>query len=479
MGVFRVLNLLQAVEGQKVSGAELESKLTSGDDYLALSAEFGSLLRTRHMSRRMAGNTVTMDAITSSAAAIRIVYENTSLYNYRPIDEITKDQSAMSTTSVILPALNALADNDVAWSYFSGSAYYEQNIMKILTTMIGKDLSLYTDLSSLLLDSSAMYDISINVRAMKALVASVPAMTIATANTGPIVDILNYDPGVNIIANSDSSMRLIASSQVALDQVTNGARDIITSVPSALAILGKNEDAWDHLMSTSTNLASNIFSLLVSFGNLDNTVFSTVQDIFDDTTASFAIANSKPAMMSIIYEPIALNKMIVSSNISNFIGSLVAITEIAASESTMNTLIDNITTFPMLLTSSYAKSAILASGPLFDNMMQTGSDSLSTVEDLAVSVSVTNNAEIGTFKSVGITGNIVVLTGVMGGAATTTLKNTFKGTSQASVEFDLTGTSASTGPSDIMLPFTNAKWDVNSVAVTPAGTVILSYVDFN
>jgi hypothetical protein len=479
MGVMRALNLLQGLEGQSVSSAELESKLTTGDGFLALSAEFGAMLRTRHMSRRVAGNTITMAAITGSLEAIKIVYENTSVYNYRPIEQIVKDQSAVSTTSVVLGALNAISDNSIAWSYFSNSAYYEQNIINVLTTLTGRNPASYATLSALILDSAAMYDISISARAMRALVASVPAMTIVTANTGPMVDIMANDAAALIVANSDSSMRLVAGSQTALDEVTDNARVIITGVPSALTILANNEDAWDHLMSTSTSLPSNIYTLLINFGNLDVDTFATVQDIFTDTVASLAIANSKPAMMSILYEPIALGKMIASDNIESFIGSLVAITEIATSESTMTTLINNITTFPMLLSSATAKAAIIASTNLFDTMMTTGSDSLATVEDLAVSVTVTNNASIGTFKSVGVTGDIIVLTGVMGGAATTTLENTFKGTTQAEVEFNLTGTSASTGPTDIMLPFTNAKWDVNSVAVTPAANVILSYVDFN
>ena len=476
MGLFRGLNLLQAVEAQTTLGSELESILVASP---AQEAEFGALLSTRHTARRMAGNAITMAAITSSDSAIRVVFENTSEYNFRPIEEIAKNAAAMLSTSSIEASLNAVVDNAVAWRYFSTSSYYEQNIINTLATIIGDDPSVYTSLSSLILDPTAMLEISLSSRAMKALVASVPAMTIVTANSAPMANIAANENAMVIVANSDTSMHLIAMSPTALAEVTDDARTIVVSIPSAVKILGSHEAAWATILATSTTLASNIYNLLVVFGELDTTTFETVSDIFADTTASFAIANSKPAMMAVLLEPTTLNIMIASDNLGTVLGSLVAITEIASSEATMNTLIADSVGFPILLTSSDAKAAIFASPTLVSTMMTSGSSSLATVQGLAQSATVTNDALIGTFKPVGVAGNIIILTGVMGSIVATTLNNTFKGDTQAPFTIGLPGTSLSSGPLDINLPFTNAVWDIASIAATAAGNVTITYVDFN
>jgi hypothetical protein len=485
MGLFRALNLLQAVEGQYTLGAELETILSSS---LGREAEFGAMLGIRHMARRMAGNTVTMAAITSSDTAIKVVFEQTTQYNYRPIQEVSLDQAAMISTSTILNSLIAVVDNDVAWGYFSVSPYYEQNIVNILTTLIGLDPANYANITSLILDPSAMLDITLSNRAMKALVASSPAMAVVTQNSAAMANIAASNDAVLITANSDASMHLVAQSAIALAEVTPTARGLVLTVASAVIILGSYESAWDSIMSSSNQLSANIYGLLIVFGALDSTIFANVADIFSDTAASFAVANSKPAMMSILYEAedattagitSVLDVMIASDNLGTVLGSLVAITEIASDVPTMNALIANATAFPILLTSSDAKAAIFASPTLIATMMTSGSDSLAAVQGLAASATVVNDAAIGTFKTVGVAGNIIILTGVMGSIVATTLNNTFRGDTQSDFTIGLPGTSLSSGPVDINLPFTNAVWDIASIAATAAGNVTITYVDFN
>jgi hypothetical protein len=484
MAQFRALNLLQGLEGGVVLGSELETILNSSP---GRPAELGALVSLRHMARRMAANTLTMAAITSSAAARRVIFENTSEYNFRPIEQITKNQSAMANTSVLADALGAVIDNDVAWSYFRASPYYEENIVNTLTTIIGLDPADFNTTTALIENTSAMGDIATSTRAMKALVASTPTMAIVTARTAPMADIAANTNAMTIVANNIPSVRLIAQSQTALNEITNEARLVVISIPTSLAIVSSYESAWDYILGSSTTLSANIYPLLIAFGGLDPDTFGSVEAIFADTTASFAVANSKPAMMAMVYEAgyattegisSAMDKLIASDNLSTVLGSLVAITEIAEDVPTMNTLITNPFAFPVLLESSDAKAAIFASPTLVSTMMTTSS-SLTLVQGMAQSATIVNNVLIGTYKSAGIAGNIIVLTAVMGSIVATTLLNRFQGDTQGPTEFALPGTSLSSGPIDIKLPFTNLTWDISSIAATAAGNVNITYADFN
>jgi hypothetical protein len=476
MGLFRALNLLQAVEGQVVLGAELETTLTNSP---AQSAEFGAMLSTRHMARRMATNPITMTAITASDEAIRVVFEQTSVYNFAAIEKIAEHQAAMTATSTNVAALGAVVDNAVAWSYFSVSEYYEENIVNTLATIIGLDPAGFNNLADMISDSSTMLAISLSTRAMKALVASAPAMGLVTQSGPAMSDVAGNTVAMTIVANSDMSMRLIARSQTALDEVTDEARTLVIGVPSALKIIANYRPAWEFILSSSTTLASNIYSVLIVLGELDSEIFGSVADIFADTSASFAIANSTPSMMAILAEPTALATMIASDNLDTVLGSLVAITEITGSVSVMNTLIGDPIAFPIMLTSSAAKASIFGSSTLVTTMMTAGSASLASVQALAQSATIVNDAAIGTFKTSGITGNIIILTGVMGSIVATTLANTFRGDGQSDFTIGLPGTSLSSGPLPINLPFTNMSWDIASIAATAAGNVTITYADFN
>jgi hypothetical protein len=483
MGLFRAVNLLQSVEGGYTTGSQLESILSSSP---AREAEFGTLLSTRHNSRRMAGNSLTMNAVSESAIAIKVVFEKTTSFNYRPIEAIAKHQVAMISTSTHLESLEKVIDNDVAWSLYNSSSYYETNQINVLCTLIGLDPINYATIASLIQDSSAMGDISTNVRAMKALVVSSTAMSVVVITSAAMNDIASDINAMNIVANNDDAVKLIANSQTALNAITPEARTIVLGIPSALAILANNSGAWEFILSTSTTLDTTIYPLLISLASLDSDTYPTVHDIFADTTASFAVANSKPAMMAIVSEADSvkytgqsvMDKIILSDNLSTVLGSLVAITELIPDEGIMGSLITNTQAFPILLTSSDAKAAIFTSPTLFGVMMG-DSASLASIQSTSQSATVVNDALQGVYKTVGVPGNIIILTAVMGSIVATTLVNRFQGDTQAISEFDIPGTSLSSGPIDVNLPFTNATWDILSIAATAAGNVTITYVDFN
>jgi hypothetical protein len=325
MGLFRGLNLLQGVENQTTLAPALESVLSGSPGQ---SAEFAAMLSTRHMARRMAGNSITMTAINASEKAIEIVFENTTELNAEPIKEIAKNSIAMLNTSQVLSSLNKVLDNDVAFSHYSASSFYEGNIVNTLATLIGRTPADYANISALILDSAAMGEISTSTRAMKAVVKSSPAMTVITTNSLPMIDIAANSAAMSIVANSSLSMHLIAQSQTALDEVTEAARALVAAVPSAILILGSYDDAWDYIMHTSTTLATNIYGLLIIFSEVDYTLHTSVTQIFNSSVASLKIANSRPAMVAVMHEPTTLATMIVSPNLEAIFTSSVAIKEI-------------------------------------------------------------------------------------------------------------------------------------------------------
>ena len=485
MGLFRALNLLQAVEGQTVLGAELETILSSS---LPQKAEFGAMLSTRHMSRRMAVNSITMTAINASSNAIQIVFEQTTELNAEPIKEIAKSLAAMTIASTTLASINAITGNAAGFKYFKESAHYETNILNTLATLIGHDPANYASLSVFILDPTPFGLIVINTKAMNALVASPSAMAIVTANSAPMQDIATDTNAMTITANSDISMHLIAQSPTALAEVTNDARIIVVSIPSALIILGSYHSAWQGILDSSTILDDNIYYLLINLNGLSSSNFADVDAIFADNAASSIVAQSHPSIQAIVAEANktkypgttgAMDKLISSANLATILGSASAVEHIAEDEAIMTLLIQNSSAFSILLTSSAAKSAIFASTSLMSIMLASGSDSLTAVSALAVSKVVANDTVIGTFQSLGVSGKMILLTGVLGSIVATATNCSFDGDNEPVFTIGLTGTSLSSGPKAINKPYTNALWDIAAIAATAAATITFTYVDFN
>tara|TARA_R110000851_G_scaffold57296_1_gene133504 strand:- start:9643 stop:11109 length:1467 start_codon:yes stop_codon:yes gene_type:complete len=488
MGLFRALNTLQAIEAN--NGTDLQAVLSGST---SKSAEFAALLSTRHMARRMAGNPITMTAINASEKAIEIVFEQTTELNAEPIKEIAKNSGAMASASITLASLNAVTANVAAFGHFSTSAHYETNILNILSIMIGDPVGTHASLGAMIANTTAMNAITVNAGAVTALAASTLAMAQVVLVGAAVASLAGNAAATLILANSSIAVLALVGSTLAIDNLTDAARAIVVGVPSALVILGTNHDGWQYILDTSTTLDNTIYDLLIGLNGLDTATYANVASIFANGTASEIVANSHPSVQAIIaetdivkYHPdssttSAMDAILASANLVTFLGADTAMHHIAEHEATMNTLIGNATAFPLLLNSAVAKTGIFASTTLVATMLTTGSDSLATVQGLAQSITVVNDALIGTFKTVGVAGKIIILTGVMGSIVATTLDNTFRSGDDAGTEatFALPGTSLSSGPIDILLPFTDAKWDINSIAATAAGNVTITYADFN
>jgi hypothetical protein len=488
MGLFRGLNLLQSIEAGITLGTGTGGLQEILEGSPARSAEFGAMLSTRHMSRRMAANVVTMEAIVASAHSITIAIERTSVYSFRPMESISKSPAAMGIVSTSLPALIATMDNPTALSYFTASESYDANIKNTLATLIGHDPANYASLSNFILNETAFGIVVTNARAMAALVQSNTAMDIVVNDSPTMADLAANDAAVLITAHSDLAVTKIANSPIALAQVTDTARTIVISVPSALAIFGANHTAWETILSSSIVLPTTIKSLLYVFGGINSENFPTLADIFADTTSSQAIADSHPAMMAIVAEvnnvlftvPSVLDTIIASDNLTTVLGSGIALEHFLESTACMNQLIGSADGFTVLLTSSAAKAAIFADPALFSTMMTEGSVSRGMVVATAQSATITNNIVFANYKDSGISGNMILLTGVMGSIVATTLDNHFRSgiDGTPSAVFKIPGTSLASGPIPINLPFTDMHWTVNSIAATAAANITITYAAF-
>jgi hypothetical protein len=499
MHLYEALNLLQSIESAGTDATQLETILTTtinGSESNA--AGFGAFMNIRANSRRMAANTVTMAAINGSEKAIAVAFANTSEHNYSVVQEVTKSLSAMASVSVTLSSLEAVIANDIAWGFFKTSPYYETNIINVLCTLVGSDPSLFVNTVNVIEDTTSMGAIAKNPLAMKALIANEGAMTSAANNTLAMIDIVNEVPAITAVASSSSAMTLLAASQVALDELLVSTKAIFNSIPSAVSALAANDSAWEYLMSTSTTLTADIYSLLTTLCGFDPNVHVSVDDIFTDAEASSTVANNGPSMVAIIYEvgtaatagvASTMDKIIASENLATVLGSSSAIKNITANTPTMENLIANTIAFPILVTSQLAKDTIFNSDSISSGVVDTSTlfyKMMSNPEARAVlvpsaqSLTITNDTLVGTFKLIGVAGNIIVMTAQMGSLVAATNLVTFQTSGLASTAFSkaVPGVSLVTSPVPIDRPYTDAEMDLDTAAGTAGGNVNITYVTF-
>jgi hypothetical protein len=478
MSELRPLRLLNSVENGTVLGAELNTYLTDAGRL----AEFTVLFAQRGQAKRIANGQTTMTAIVSSLIATNAAFLQATPTNDTLVSAVTDSALAMSTVADVPSVLEIVSDNPTSWSYFIASTYYQSHIKKIIANLSGVDSSLYGTTDLLILDPVSMGDISVSERGMRALVNSVPSVAIMAGSSVAMALVADNSVAITLVAQQSSIMPTIANNVEAMNEIVSRsiATGLMASNVGAIQAIAANSTAWANYLGGSF-FSINLKTVVANLAGLTPGDYVDVAAIFSSETASLAVANSSAAMSAILSDSDSIDAMIASSNLDTVLGSSIAMTAITGSESTMNTLIADTTAFPFLLASTAAKASIFASSTLVTTMLANGSASLATVQGLAASATITNDAAIGTFKTAGIAGNIIILTGVMGSIVATTLVNTFRSGDDAGteVDFNIPGTSLSSGAIPILLPFTNLKWDIASIAATAAGNVTITYVDFN
>jgi hypothetical protein len=187
------------------------------------------------------------------------------------------------------------------------------------------------------------------------------------------------------------------------------------------------------------------------------------------------VVGSIHAVETLAGDATAMASLATSASLGIVLGSDVAMGVISTDVATMTSLIETPAAFDTMMTSATAKAAIFASSTLISVMMA-DTYAVSVLQGLAITkVGPTPDTIPGDFQSLGIDGNIILLTGTLGSIVATTIDNTFVGDTQGPDVFALPGSSSVA----INLPYTNIIWDVDSIAATAAAQVTITYVDFN
>jgi DNA-binding sugar fermentation-stimulating protein len=476
MAQLRGVRLINAVANGTVLGAELETYLQDEGRL----AEFTEILSQRGQAQRIANGQTTMDAIVLSLAAKNAIFIQATASNSTAVEAVVKSSIAMGAVAASISALENVSDNPTSWGFFILSAYYEVNILNIVANFAGVNPATHNNISELILDSTSIADVAVDSRAMRAVVASLSTVDIMAGNSVAMTNVADDTAAITVVAETTSIMPTIASHVEAMNEIVSRAIPMnrMSINAGAIRAIAANATAWTNFKS-SAFFTADLKEIVANLAGLTPSDYADIDAIFADATASLAVANSATAMSAVLADSTATTSMIGSPHLATILGASAAMTEITSSESTMNTLITDTTAFPILLTSAAAKAAIFASSTLLNTML-TDAGSLATVQGLAqTKVGPTPDTVVGAFQSLGLSGNVILLTGVMGSIVGTLLTNYFKGDTGATDTFACPGVQAIVPPTSINKGYTNVVWDVNSIAATAAAKITVTYVDFN
>jgi hypothetical protein len=476
MPTLRAIRLLQSVEAGNTLGAELETFLQD-DGRLG---EIKFLLSMRGQTRRIATNPVTIAAFLLSPKAIDAVFTLATPSNNTASTAMVASPVAMAALSVDSSALDSIFGNVTSRNLFTASENYSENVLSVTTLLGGLSRTTYSTKTLLFASPPAMTAVFSDLAAARSVVVDQDMLTRAAASSIAVETIATSPEILGVFAPSSMAMTTFAANNSAMQEfiVNDDPMEIFSQSPVAMAAISSNAAAWTTFQS-SVFFDTHLKNIICNIAGLNSSSFATVAAIIANATALAAVASNTQAVQALLGNSAALTALVSSPNLSGFLGSSVAMTEVTSDEALMNSLITDATAFPILLANAAAKTAIFTTPALVTTMMTAGSDSLATLQAAAVSKTLVNNVVIGSYQSMGVSGNIIILTAVMGSIVATTLPNYFKGDTQAIAEFALPGTSLASGPVAINLPFTNAQWDIASIAATAAGNVTFTYVDFN
>ena len=477
MPMLRAVRLIQSVEAGTTNGAEFNTLL--GD--AGRLSDFTVILSMREQVRRLANSANSMSAIIASSIATDSVFAAASPDSKVAVEYMVKSPVAMPAITVSLSTLTTIIENDTAWSEFTNSVEYENNVLNTLATFIGDDPVNYTDLNDLITDATPFGTITTTPNAMEALVVSPSSIDIVVAAAARIQTLTAYAPAMTVFAGSDMSMGKFAAASIALAHITDAVREVLIDVPSSIVILGSVGTAWTEYLDGYTNFATDIHKILLALGGLDFGTFPTVASIFANAAASSALASNESAMIAILKDVSTHTAMSNSANLATFLASSVALPLITANDDVMTLLIANPTAFAILLTNTAAKAAIFASSTLKTTMMAEGSSSLTTILGMGVTyVGPTNNMVYGTYQTYGLAGNWIILTGRLG-SIVATLTNVKIANGDLSEEeiFGVPGVSITSVYPAINKAVVDPQISVNAISALAAGTFTSTVVDFN
>ena len=476
MSTLRSLRLLGAVEAGTVNGSQLQTYLTDA----GRSSEFSVLLSSRGQSRRMASSPLTMTAITTSAAAINIVFQSVTTTTAAACQAVVSSAVAMNSVSNSTTSLNVVGANPVAWSLFNTSPYYETNVRTVLALYAGVTPSVYPTVTSLIVDPVAMADIAAAPYAMSAVVAS-PATTAIMAGSSVAMALVAANPvAIGIVAAQTSIMGTIANSSAAMTEIVSRApaTALVAAQPGAISAVANTPSAWASYMGGpyfSTNLATALANLI----GVSPSAYPTLTSIIDSSVAMTTLAKSKSAVQALASNSAAMSSLAASPNIGIILGSATAMAVIGPNTTAMGSFLGASGAWAGLFASSIAKGYIVSTTALVD-IVAANAALITYLKTIAVMTSATgipdgNATALQPFA--GIPGKVLVLLAKEAGIAATYSGYNFGGSpmagSQAGASLQLTAVAQLAH----VAGYTSMSWNLQGIGVTAATLPIITYVD--
>tara|TARA_R110000782_G_scaffold77033_3_gene153023 strand:+ start:1462 stop:2742 length:1281 start_codon:yes stop_codon:yes gene_type:complete len=424
----------------------------------------------------MAGNPITMTAINLSEAAIRVVFQNTSTYNFRPVEEVAKNSGAMLSTATVLDSLTTVADNTVAWSHYSTSAFYEQNVWDVVVTLVGLTKADNATISAMMINVSDVADITSNARGIAAVVASPDTFEHSQSSSAATELYADSAVAMNaVVAGSAAIQTILAASVELMGDIASRPTAfgiVANSIPSVQAIAA-NATGWTSFFG-SASFPTYLKEIISAIAGLDGS-HASVNAIIADASALALVAASAEASQAMSASSAAVTSAASSPNLGVLLGSTTAMAYFGT-EANVLAFISVSSAVPTVFASSIAKGVIVGSTTLIDHL---ATNEQAYLESIMSGATIPSNLNVvgATNDWGGLPSKIISVkmraNNIGAIAGTYTFTGDVVAGSAVGATIALKGTVTETS----IMGYTNAKWKVSGIAATAAASPEWKYID--
>lgn len=476
MPTLRSLRLLGAVESGATNGTALQAFLTDA----GRNAEFSVLLSNRGQSRRMASNTLTMTAITTSAAARDAVFKAATTETSAACQAVVTSAVAMNAVAGSTPSLLVVAANSVAWNLFNKSAHYETNVKTVIANYATVNPAVYPTVTSLVGDPDAMASIAGAPYAMSALVASPATTSLVAASAVSMALVASNSVAIDIVAKETAVMSIIANSTAAMTEIVSRATatNKMATYPGAIVAISKVATAWNSYLA-GPFFATNLPLALANLIGVTPASYPTLDSIIADATALAKVASNTQAVQALASNSAAMSSLAVSANIGIILSSSTAMAVIGPNTTAMNSFLSASGAWSGLFASSVAKGYIVTSTALV-NSVAGNSALLTFLAGKSVTVSATGipDGVVGAYQAFsGIPAKVLTLSAKEVGIAATFSPYKFGGSSMAGANAGILLSLTAASNLAHVAGYVGMTWDLQGIGVTAATLPIITFVD--
>lgn len=475
MSMTRAFRLIGAIEAGTVTGAELESLLEDA----GRASEFNVLLAMTGQARRMAASPLTMSVISASTKAIGIVYQQATAGRHEAVESVTNSVMGMAAAAASKPVLIALATNPVAWGYFKKSLHYDINLPSILANYANLPVVVDQTVTNLITNPVSMGDISANINAMRAVVASSVAIATMAGNAVAMAAVSDSQDAIKIVAEETAIMSIIAASTTAMTEIVTRefAVNQMAINSGAIQAIAASPSAWAAYLAGGF-FAANLPVALANLIGVSPTAFPSLASIIADPIALGKVAANKSAVEALASNSAAMTILANSPNIGIILGSTIAMAVIGPNTTAMGSFLGASGAWAGLFASSIAKGFIVASTALV-NIVASNTALIDFLKTIAVTTSATgipdgNATSLQSFT--GLPSKVLTLTAKEAGIAATFSPYNFGGSLMTGSQAGATLSLTSVANLPHVAGYTSMTWNLQGIGVTAATLPIITYV---